>query len=72
MSKRANGGEPKRGRLTNGEAAPPLLSEKLIAQLQSAVGAAASRIAERSSRGGGGTGQQYAAQGQCETDELHG
>jgi hypothetical protein len=37
MSKKANGGEPKRDRPMTGEASPPHLSEKLIAQLQGAV-----------------------------------
>ena len=40
MSKRENGCEPKKHRPMPGEAAPPLLSDKLIAQLQNAVGAA--------------------------------
>ena len=40
MSKRANGGKPKTDGPITGEKAPPLLSEKLIAQMQSAVSAA--------------------------------
>jgi hypothetical protein len=40
MSKRENGCEPKKVRPMPGEAAPPLLSDKLIAQLQNAVSAA--------------------------------
>jgi hypothetical protein len=40
MSKRENDGEPKKSRPMPGEAAPPLLSDKLIAQLQHAVSAA--------------------------------
>ena len=40
MSKRENGREPRKGRPMPGETAPPLLSDKLIAQLQNAVGAA--------------------------------
>jgi hypothetical protein len=40
MSKRANGGNPKSGEAMTREKAPPLLSEKLIAQMQSAVSAA--------------------------------
>jgi hypothetical protein len=37
MSKRAKDPESKRNRPTTEESAPPLLSEKLIAQLQGAV-----------------------------------
>ena len=37
MAKKSNGGEPKLTRLHPGGPAPPLLSEKLIAQLQGAV-----------------------------------
>ena len=40
MSKRANGGKPKIDGSKVREKAPPLLSEKLIAQMQSAVSAA--------------------------------
>jgi hypothetical protein len=40
MSKRENAGEPKKDRPMPGQAAPPLLSDKLIAQLQNAVSAA--------------------------------
>jgi hypothetical protein len=40
MSKLADGGEPKKVRPTAEESSPPLLSEKLIAQLQGAVSAA--------------------------------
>jgi hypothetical protein len=40
MAKRAKDPESKRSRPTTEESAPPLLSEKLIAQLQGAVGAA--------------------------------
>lgn len=40
MSKRENGDEPKKRRRIPGEAAPPLLSDELIAQLQNAVSAA--------------------------------
>jgi hypothetical protein len=40
MSKRENGCERKKGRPMPREAAPPLLSDKLIAQLQHAVSAA--------------------------------
>jgi hypothetical protein len=40
MSKRENGCDPKKDRPMPGEAAPPLLSDKLIAQLQNAVSAA--------------------------------
>jgi hypothetical protein len=48
MAKRAKGSEPKKDRPTATEASPPLLSERLIAQLQNAVGAARSkRIADR-------------------------
>jgi hypothetical protein len=43
MAKRANGSEPQKDRREIGEASPPLLSEKLIAQLQGAVNAARSR-----------------------------
>jgi hypothetical protein len=48
MAKTANGSEPKKHRPTTTEASPPLLSEKLIAQLQNAVCAARSkRISNR-------------------------
>jgi len=40
MSKRENDCEPKKAGPMPGEAAPPLLSDKLIAQLQNAVSAA--------------------------------
>lgn len=40
MSKRENGCEPKKNRPMPKQAAPPLLSDKLIAQLQNAVSAA--------------------------------
>ena len=40
MSKRENGYEPKKNRPMLREAAPPLLGDKLIAQLQNAVSAA--------------------------------
>jgi len=40
MSKRENAYGPKKDRPMPGEAAPPLLSDKLIAQLQNAVSAA--------------------------------
>jgi len=40
MSKGTNDGRPKEGRPKTGEATPPPLSEKLIAKLQMAVGAA--------------------------------
>ena len=40
MLKRENGRKPKRDRPMPGEAAPPLLSDELIAQLQNAVSAA--------------------------------
>jgi hypothetical protein len=40
VSKRHNGGEPKKDRPIRGEVAPPLLSDELIAQLQNAVSAA--------------------------------
>ena len=48
MLKRENGCEPKKDRPIPGEAAPPLLSDKLIAQLQNAVSAAQrKRMTER-------------------------
>jgi hypothetical protein len=40
MTKRANGREPQKTCPTTEESAPPLLSEKLVAQLQGAVSAA--------------------------------
>jgi hypothetical protein len=40
MSKGTNDGRPKEDRPKTGEATPPPLSEKLIAKLQMAVGAA--------------------------------
>jgi hypothetical protein len=40
MSKKKNDSKSSIGRPTDAEPAPPLLSEKLIAQLQHAVGAA--------------------------------
>jgi hypothetical protein len=40
MSSKTNGGGPKHPRSNPAESAPPLLSEKLIAQLQGAVAAA--------------------------------
>jgi hypothetical protein len=40
MANKTNGGEPKHPRVHPGESTPPLLSEKLIAQLQGAVAAA--------------------------------
>jgi len=40
MSKRVNDGEPKKDWPKSEEASPPLLGEKLIAQLQNAVRAA--------------------------------
>jgi hypothetical protein len=40
MSKRTSDDMPKKSRLIAGEPAPPLLSEKLIAQLQGAVNSA--------------------------------
>ena len=40
MSKRENGCGPKKGRSMPVRAVPPLLSDKLIAQLQNAVSAA--------------------------------
>jgi hypothetical protein len=40
MSKRENGCEPKKSRPMPREAAPPLLSDELITQLQNAVSAA--------------------------------
>jgi hypothetical protein len=40
MVKKTNGGEPKLPHLHPGGPTPPLLSEKLIAQLQGAVAAA--------------------------------
>jgi hypothetical protein len=40
MAKKTNGSESKLPRLHPGESTPPLLSEKLIAQLQGAVAAA--------------------------------
>jgi hypothetical protein len=40
MLKRENGCKPNKDRPMPGEAAPPLLSDKLIAQLQNAVSAA--------------------------------
>jgi len=40
MSNRASDGRPKKDLPMTEEATPPLLSEKLIAQLQGAVGAA--------------------------------
>jgi hypothetical protein len=40
MDKKTNGGGSKPPRLHAGESMPPLLSEKLIAQLQGAVAAA--------------------------------
>jgi hypothetical protein len=43
MTKKASGSEPKKDRPTTTEASPPLLSEKLIAQLQNAVCAARSK-----------------------------
>ena len=43
MANRANRREPKKDRAETGEASPPLLSDKLIAQLQSAVNAARSK-----------------------------
>jgi hypothetical protein len=43
MSKRASDGRSQKDRPTTEEAAPPLLSEKLIAQLQGAVSAAQRR-----------------------------
>jgi hypothetical protein len=43
MPKRENGYEPKKDRPMPREAAPPLLSDKLIAQLQDAVSAAQRR-----------------------------
>jgi hypothetical protein len=49
MSKRENGGEPKKDRPMSGDAAPPLLSDKLIEQLQNAVSAAQrKRLPDRS------------------------
>jgi hypothetical protein len=48
MAKTEKGNDPKKDRATTTEVSPPLLSEKLIAQLQNAVGAARSkRIADR-------------------------
>jgi hypothetical protein len=43
MSKKANGGEPMKDQPAKDEASPPILSEKLITQLQSAVRAARQR-----------------------------
>jgi hypothetical protein len=43
MANRANRSEPRKDRPETEEASPPLLSDKLIAQLQSAVSAARSR-----------------------------
>jgi hypothetical protein len=43
MLRKVKGGEPMKDQPTKVEATPPLLSEKLIAQLQSAVGAAQKR-----------------------------
>lgn len=40
MPKKTSDEKPKRSRLNAGEPTPPLLSEKLIAQLQGAVNAA--------------------------------
>lgn len=40
MSKSANGGEPQQDGSMTGGPSPPLLSEKIIAQLQNAVSAA--------------------------------
>lgn len=40
MSKKTRDGQPKQSDLSAGEPTPPLLSEKLIAQLQGAVNAA--------------------------------
>jgi hypothetical protein len=48
MSKRTTGSEPKKYPPTSEDASPPLLSEKLIAQLQKTVSAAQrKRIADR-------------------------
>ena len=49
MSKRENGCKPKKTRPMPREAAPPLLSDELIAQLQNAVSAAQrKRVSDRS------------------------